>query len=114
MPDLDEASPTFGQLVHFQLEKNNGENNLHGGSNGFDQRVWHAEIKSGHLHDFVTKYSLKDSLPGEQVVGVVFSRTSEDGEEGFPGEVKVEAGYFMTACSDLIMMWKAKLTGGAK
>lgn len=50
----------------------------------------------------------------EQVAGVMFTRVSEDGEEGFPGEVKVQAGYFITANSDLIMTWKAELTGGIR
>jgi len=69
---------------------------LHGGSNGFDQRVWNAE-ESSHTID------------GQQAVGILFSRVSEDGEEGFPGRVEVQAGYFMTATSDIVFTWRAKL-----
>lgn len=53
---------------------------LHGGTRGWDAYVWDAE-------PFV-----RDSD-----VGVVFSRTSPDGENGFPGEVKVKVTYTLGA-----------------
>ena len=49
----------------YQLEKNDGENHLHG---GFSKRFWSAE-------------------PAEN--GVRFSLISADGDEGFPGELNV-------------------------
>lgn len=54
--------------------------NLHGGARGWDAYVWAAE-------PFVA---------GDDV-GVVFTRTSPDGEEGFPGEVAVKVTYTLTA-----------------
>jgi len=40
-------------------------------------------------------------------MGIVFTRVSADGEEGFPGELKIEAGYFLTAASELVFTWTA-------
>lgn len=53
--------------------------NLHGGARGWDAYVWDAE----------------PFLDGDNV-GVVFKRVSQDGEEGFPGEVKVSVKYTLT------------------
>lgn len=53
--------------------------NLHGGARGWDAYVWDAE----------------PFLDGDDV-GVVFKRVSQDGEEGFPGEVKVSVKYTLT------------------
>lgn len=53
--------------------------NLHGGARGWDAYVWDAE----------------PFLDGDNV-GVVFKRVSQDGEEGFPGEVKVRVKYTLT------------------
>ena len=53
--------------------------NLHGGARGWDAYVWDAE----------------PFLDGDDV-GVVFKRVSQDGEEGFPGEVKVCVKYTLT------------------
>lgn len=53
----------------YQLAVNNGPNHLHGGLKGFDKVLWKAEPQSG--------------------AAVKFSRTSADGEEGYPGQVQV-------------------------
>ena len=53
--------------------------NLHGGARGWDAYVWDAE----------------PFLDGDNI-GVVFKRVSQDGEEGFPGEVKVCVKYTLT------------------
>ena len=54
--------------------------NLHGGKRGCDAYVWGAE-------PFVKGDS----------VGVVFTHTSPDGDEGFPGKVEVKVTYTLTA-----------------
>ena len=54
------------------LAKNDGKNHLHGGLRGFDKYVWDAEV-------------LED--------GVKFSRVSLDGEEGYPGTLRVSVSY---------------------
>lgn len=56
----------------FQLAVNNGPNHLHGGPTGFQNRIWNSEI-----------------IPD----GVRFSYLSADGEEGYPGNLKVSAEY---------------------
>lgn len=58
--------------VTYQLEKNDGENNLHGGNDGFDTRMYEAEE---------TETTLK------------FHRISPDGESGFPGDLDVTILY---------------------
>lgn len=56
----------------YPLAKNNGENHLHGGVQGFDRHLWTAE-------------------PLEN--GVRFCRTSPDGEEGYPGTMQASVSY---------------------
>src|SRR6187200_49606 len=52
----------------FKLATNNGPNHLHGGNKGFDKVVWTA--------------TTRDASDG---AAIVFTRTSPDGEEGYPG-----------------------------
>lgn len=56
-----------------QLAINNGPNSLHGGPTGFHTKVWDA------------------IQPDESTV--VFTYTSPDGEEGFPGNLEIEMTY---------------------
>ena len=72
----------------YKLAANNGPNHLHGGVRGFDKFVWQAE-----------------PLPGG--VGVAFSRTSPDGEEGYPGAVTVRVVYTLTEANDLSVEYRA-------
>lgn len=58
------------------LPRNAGTDTLHGGVRGFDKRLWHAA-----------------ALNESGVAGVRFSRLSPDGEEGFPGNLRVEVTY---------------------
>lgn len=56
----------------YQLAINNGPNALHGGPTGFQNRLWDSEL-----------------IPN----GVRFSYESKDGEENYPGNLKVKAEY---------------------
>lgn len=69
----------------YQLPINNGPNSLHGGARGFDQRVWQA-------------------TPGISPDGstLTLSCLSPDGEQGYPGTLRMTAGYTLTAANELI------------
>lgn len=62
----------------YKLSANNDANMLHGGAIGFNQKIWDAKIISNN--------------------SVLMSYTSPDGEEGFPGNLKVE--FTLTLGSD--------------
>jgi aldose 1-epimerase len=64
----------------FHLPKNDGPNSLHGGIRGFNKRVWIAVTRS---------------LADTQVLEL--SYTSADGEEGYPGTLKVKVAYTLPA-----------------
>lgn len=68
----------------YQLAINNGENHLHGGLKGFDKVVWSAQ-----------------EVPAINGVAVKFSYLSPDGEEGYPGNCRVEAIYTLTEGNEL-------------
>ena len=56
----------------YRLPVNNGPNHLHGGPDGFQNKVWESRIEND---------------------GVEFMYYSEDGEMGYPGALKVVARY---------------------
>lgn len=68
----------------YKLPKNDGPNTLHGGLKGFDKVVWQAE-----------PFEKEDS------VGVIFTYTSKDGEEGFPGNLQTRVTYTLTDKNEL-------------
>ncbi|MCD8390360.1 MAG: galactose mutarotase [Firmicutes bacterium] len=69
---------------------NENGNSLHGGNVGFDKKVWDAE-ESG-----------TDAEPS-----LVLSLLSPDGEEGFPGNLKVRVTYTLTADNALKIEYSA-------
>jgi aldose 1-epimerase len=64
----------------FHLPKNDGPNSLHGGTTGFNKRVWTAVDRS---------------RADAQVLEL--SYTSPDGEEGYPGTLQVKVTYTLPA-----------------
>ena len=62
----------------YKLTPNNGRNNLHGGPNGFDKKIWDAETSDG------------------EEPSVILRRISPDGEEGFPGNAAIKVTYTLT------------------
>jgi aldose 1-epimerase len=60
----------------YQLTTNDGANHLHGGRRGFDKHVWRAATASDDEADLLT-----------------FTLTSRDGEEGYPGTLRVRVTY---------------------
>ncbi|OLB37129.1 MAG: galactose mutarotase [Acidobacteria bacterium 13_2_20CM_57_17] len=74
----------------YTLAKNNGENSLHGGVKGFNKAVWTAKT-----------LSKKDGQSLE------LSYLSKDGEEGFPGNLKVTVTYTWTDANALKIEYSA-------
>jgi len=74
----------------YALAKNNGENSLHGGVKGFNKAVWTAKT-----------LSKKDGQALE------LSYLSKDGEEGFPGNLKVTVTYTWTDANALKIEYSA-------
>jgi aldose 1-epimerase len=68
-----------------------GTNHLHGGTVGFDKRIWTAK-----------------EIGENGNVGVRFSYTSPDGEEGYPGELKVIATYTLNEANELTLDYRAE------
>jgi aldose 1-epimerase len=72
----------------YTLAVNNGPNHLHGGIIGFNRVVWDVIKKSG------------SSVKMEYI--------SADGEEGYPGKVKVSVTYTLTDDNELKLDYQAK------
>ena len=72
--------------VEYSLAINNGPNALHGGLVGFDKKVWDAEIVGN---------------------AVKMSLISPDGEEGFPGTLKVELLYSLNDAGEFSLEYSA-------
>ena len=96
LPDYVEKSLYFGCIVgryanriakgrftldgvEHTLAQNDGENHLHGGIRGFDKVVWNAT-----------------PVERDDVVGVELAYLSEDGEEGYPGNLSAKVVYSLT------------------
>lgn len=76
--------------VEYSLATNNGPNSLHGGVEGFDDRLWTAQT-----------FSESDSA------GVVLRYRSTDGEEGYPGNLSVEVTYCLNQKNELSIAYRA-------
>jgi aldose 1-epimerase len=76
--------------TEYSLAINNGPNHLHGGIVGFDKLMWHAE-----------------DLVGADSTGVRFSVLSPDGQEGYPGNLRVVVEYSWSDANELKMVFKA-------
>jgi aldose 1-epimerase len=70
----------------YNLPRNDGPNTLHGGIKGFDQVMWEGEAHKN---------------------SVTFAYLSKDGEEGFPGNVKVKVTYTLTDNNELAIDYLA-------
>ena len=75
---------------HYQLAVNNAPNHLHGGEQGFHQVLWQA-------------------VPFEtsEAVGVTFTRSSPDGEDGYPGKLDVSVVYELNNDNALTLRYHA-------
>jgi aldose 1-epimerase len=74
----------------YTLATNNGPNHLHGGRKGFDAVMWKSE-----------------PVTTPDTIGVKFSYTSPDGEEGYPGKLDVTVTYSISEDNALRMDYSA-------
>jgi aldose 1-epimerase len=74
----------------YRLAINNPPNSLHGGKVGFDRRVWNAE-----------------SVEGSHGQAVRFAYVSNDGEEHYPGNVRVTVTYTLTEADEFKLEYTA-------
>ncbi|QBQ42512.1 galactose mutarotase [Sphingobacterium psychroaquaticum] len=72
----------------FTLAQNNGTNSLHGGPGGFHTKVWDRQVSFKKRVDFYY--------------------CSRDGEEGFPGNLRVSICYELSEDNMIIIKYKAE------
>ncbi|MBI5472796.1 MAG: galactose mutarotase [Ignavibacteriae bacterium] len=73
----------------YQATVNDGENHLHGGAHGFHKVLWDAE-----------------SSQTDSTQSVKLTHKSPDGDEGYPGNISIEATYTLTDKNELIVEYR--------
>jgi aldose 1-epimerase len=76
----------------YSLARNDSPNHLHGGTSGFDKKLWTAESS--------------ENTAGEPCLSLTY--TSPDGEEGYPGNVAITVSYTLTQRNELRIKYSAK------
>jgi aldose 1-epimerase len=75
----------------YPLAANDAPNHLHGGLKGFDKQLWQTEVTAD-----AEEASLR------------LSYLSPDGEEGYPGNVRVTVTYAVTQKNELVIRYEAE------
>ncbi|MEO5591030.1 MAG: aldose epimerase family protein [Chitinophagaceae bacterium] len=75
--------------ISYTLAANNGKNALHGGLKGFDKQVWDATMV-------------------DSVAALTLNYISKDGEEGYPGNLKVTVIYTLSDDNELGIDYSAE------
>ncbi|XP_006624842.1 aldose 1-epimerase-like isoform X2 [Apis dorsata] len=73
----------------YHLTKNEGQNHLHGGTKGWNSKIWHADVQYNQL---------------------VLSLLSEDGDEGYPGDTIASVIFQLTKDGELCIEMKVFVT----
>ena len=106
--DYENKSPYFGALigrfgnrikegkfsldgVEYNLAKNNGENHLHGGVEGFDKVIWEVEEEVD-----------------ESSASLILRYNSIDKEEGYPGNLDIKVTYTLTNEDEFKVRYEAE------
>lgn len=87
---ISNAEFTLGNQQYLLTQNDGGKHCLHGGYPFYD-KLWYEA----------------NTFKNEQETGVVFTRTSPDGEQGFPGNLKIEVSYSLTPDNEVILRYKA-------
>jgi aldose 1-epimerase len=74
----------------YELQKNDGANNLHGGNPGYNKVMYETEI-----------------YEDDNIASVEFSRLSPHMEQGFPGNLDVTVTYSLTEANELVIEYLA-------
>ena len=74
----------------YQFAQNDGPNSLHGGLAGFDKVVWEGT-----------------EIQNSKEVGLQLSYLSRDGEEGYPGNLKVVVQYLLNNDNEFTITYEA-------
>ena len=74
----------------YTLPKNNGDNTLHGGTSGFNKRLWKAE-----------------DVSTPAAAAVQMSYLSKDGDQGFPGNMSVDVRFTLADDNSLKIEYAA-------
>jgi aldose 1-epimerase len=75
----------------YELATNDGPNALHGGARGFDKHLW----------------TIDRVASGAKSASAMLTYTSPDGEEGYPGTMKVTATFTLTETNELEVTYRA-------
>lgn len=75
----------------YELDKNDGPNTLHGGFVRYEKVMWKAKV-----------------IEEDNYCGVKFSRLSPNGEQGFPGNVKLTVSYLLDKNNNLTCFYTAE------
>lgn len=103
----EENSPGFGSFIgryanriedakfelngkSYELDRNDGENSLHGGKIGYNKFIYETEI-----------------YEDEDIASVEFSRLSPHMEQGFPGNLDITVTYSLTEGNELVIEYLA-------
>ena len=103
----EENNPGFGSLIGrcanriggakfelngkvYEIQKNEGENNLHGGTPAYNKLMYEAEV-----------------FEEEHMISIEFSRLSPDMEQGFPGNLDITVTYSLTENNELVIEYYA-------
>lgn len=74
----------------YSLAINDGSNHLHGGLIGFNKAIWNGE-----------------SIDSDHEVGVKMTMLSQDGDEGYPGNLKVSVTFLLNNDNQIMMNYAA-------
>lgn len=80
----------------FELARNSGPNTLHGGVEGFNQKLWHERGEQGERGE-----------RGERGETLALSYLSPDGEEGYPGNLDATVRYTLTGENAIVCEFEA-------